>query len=88
MACAAIRTRLHGNSGVGALPQGAAASAGRLATGKSVTCRCEIGSLSILKEHAMNWDRIEGNWKQFKGEIREQWGKLTDDDIDVYKRQV
>jgi uncharacterized protein YjbJ (UPF0337 family) len=30
----------------------------------------------------MNWDRIEGNWKQFKGEIREQWGKLTDDDID------
>ena len=31
----------------------------------------------------MNWDQIEGNWTQFKGKIREQWGRLTDDDIDV-----
>ena len=31
----------------------------------------------------MNWDRIEGNWKQVKGTIKEQWGKLTDDDLDV-----
>ncbi|HEX4884327.1 MAG TPA: CsbD family protein [Casimicrobiaceae bacterium] len=30
----------------------------------------------------MNWDRIEGNWKQLKGKIKEQWGELTDDDID------
>ena len=30
----------------------------------------------------MNWDRIEGNWKQFKGRAKEQWGKLTDDDFD------
>jgi uncharacterized protein YjbJ (UPF0337 family) len=30
----------------------------------------------------MNWDRIQGNWKQFKGHAREQWGKLTDDDFD------
>jgi uncharacterized protein YjbJ (UPF0337 family) len=30
----------------------------------------------------MNWDRIEGNWKQFKGQAKEQWGKLTDDDFD------
>jgi uncharacterized protein YjbJ (UPF0337 family) len=38
---------------------------------------------------AMNWDRIEGNWKQFKGKAKEQWGKLTDDDLDVVdgKRQ-
>lgn len=35
------------------------------------------------KEFAMNWDRIEGNWTQLKGKVREQWGKLTDDDIDV-----
>jgi uncharacterized protein YjbJ (UPF0337 family) len=37
----------------------------------------------------MNWDRIEGNWKQFKGKAREQWGDLTDDDLDVVegKRQ-
>jgi len=31
----------------------------------------------------MNNDRIEGNWKQVKGKIKEQWGKLTDDDLDV-----
>ena len=31
----------------------------------------------------MNWDRIEGNWKQLKGKVKEQWGELTDDDIDV-----
>lgn len=29
----------------------------------------------------MNWDRIEGNWKQFRGNIKEQWGKLTDDQL-------
>jgi uncharacterized protein YjbJ (UPF0337 family) len=33
-------------------------------------------------EAAMNWDRVEGNWKQFKGQVKEQWGKLTDDDFD------
>lgn len=31
----------------------------------------------------MNWNRIEGNWEQFKGKIQTQWGKLTDDDLDV-----
>lgn len=31
----------------------------------------------------MNNDILEGNWKQFKGNILEQWGKLTDDDLDV-----
>jgi uncharacterized protein YjbJ (UPF0337 family) len=31
----------------------------------------------------MNWDRIEGNWKQFKGKVKERWGKLTDDELDV-----
>ena len=31
----------------------------------------------------MNWDRIEGKWKQFKGNVKQQWGKLTDDQLDV-----
>ena len=31
----------------------------------------------------MNKDTIEGNWKQLKGKVKEQWGKLTDDDFDV-----
>lgn len=30
----------------------------------------------------MNWDQIEGNWKQFKGKVRQKWGQLTDDEID------
>ena len=30
----------------------------------------------------MNWDRVEGNWMQFRGKVREEWGKLTDDDLD------
>jgi uncharacterized protein YjbJ (UPF0337 family) len=32
---------------------------------------------------AMNQDRIEGRWKQIKGKVKEQWGRLTDDDLDV-----
>lgn len=31
----------------------------------------------------MNWDQIEGNWKQFKGKVKAEWGELTDDDLDV-----
>jgi len=31
----------------------------------------------------MNKDTIEGNWMQLKGKAKEQWGKLTDDDLDV-----
>jgi len=31
----------------------------------------------------MNWDQIEGNWKQFKGRVRERWGKFTDDDLEI-----
>jgi uncharacterized protein YjbJ (UPF0337 family) len=31
----------------------------------------------------MNWDRIEGNWKQFKGRVRSKWGELTDDELDM-----
>lgn len=30
----------------------------------------------------MNWDTIKGDWKQFRGKIREQWGELTDDELD------
>ena len=30
----------------------------------------------------MDWNRVEGNWKQLKGKIKEQWGHLTDDELD------
>ena len=31
----------------------------------------------------MNDDRIKGQWKQWKGDFKKEWGKLTDDDLDV-----
>lgn len=38
----------------------------------------------------MNWDIVEGNWKQFKGKVKARWGKLTDDHLDAIagKRDV
>jgi len=36
-----------------------------------------------IKEKTMNWDRIEGNWKQLRGKVQEKWGKLTNDHLDV-----
>ena len=30
----------------------------------------------------MTWDEIKGNWREYKGRVREKWGELTDDDID------
>lgn len=35
----------------------------------------------------MNWDRIKGDWKQFKGRVKEQWGHLTDDHLDQIEGQ-
>lgn len=32
--------------------------------------------------------QIEGNWKQFTGKVREQWGDLTDDDLDRFQGQL
>ena len=29
----------------------------------------------------MDWNTVEGNWKELKGEVKKQWNKLTDDDI-------
>lgn len=35
------------------------------------------------KELDMNWDTVAGNWKQYSGKVKAQWGKLTDDHLDV-----
>ena len=45
--------------------------------------RTQAGFNNREMEIAMNWERIEGNWKQLKGQVVEKWGKLTDDDFDV-----
>jgi uncharacterized protein YjbJ (UPF0337 family) len=35
----------------------------------------------------MNSDQLKGKWKQMKGSVKERWGKLTDDDLDVIDGQ-
>jgi uncharacterized protein YjbJ (UPF0337 family) len=42
-----------------------------------------MGATHSDRSRSMNWDRVEGNWKQFKGQLQQKWGKLTDDDLDV-----
>jgi uncharacterized protein YjbJ (UPF0337 family) len=37
----------------------------------------------LREGNAMNWDIIEGDWKQFKGLVKEKWGKLSDDNLDM-----
>ena len=36
----------------------------------------------------MNWDQVEGNWKQVAGAMKAKWGKLTDDDFVTAKGQA
>ncbi|NIZ01049.1 CsbD family protein [Thalassospira lucentensis] len=30
----------------------------------------------------MNWDQIAGRWKQMRGDVKSEWGRLTDDEVD------
>ncbi len=50
---------------------------------KSAATTGLAGLLRIIRSlcENMDWNRIEGNWKQFQGKIKEKWGKLTDDDL-------
>ena len=41
----------------------------------------EPGAARKGKIHSMNWEQMEGKWKQFQGSVKQQWGKLTDDDL-------
>jgi uncharacterized protein YjbJ (UPF0337 family) len=41
-----------------------------------------MNAADAAKEHTMNRDRLEGTWKQVKGEVQVMWGKLTNDDLD------
>src|SRR4029077_6815892 len=42
----------------------------------------DLGAGQMTQEVFMDWDRVEGNWKQVKGRVKEKWGNLTDDDLD------
>jgi uncharacterized protein YjbJ (UPF0337 family) len=41
--------------------------------------------MDVKENDRMNWDRVEGNWKEFKGKVQQQWAKLTDDDLELVK---
>lgn len=36
---------------------------------------------TLPKEDVMNWDQIQGRWKEMTGRIRERWGELTEDEV-------
>tara|TARA_R110000868_G_scaffold409080_1_gene693941 strand:- start:67278 stop:67604 length:327 start_codon:yes stop_codon:yes gene_type:complete len=38
-------------------------------------------------EYLMNWDQIQGRWKQMRGNIKREWGRLTDDDVNQTQGQ-
>jgi uncharacterized protein YjbJ (UPF0337 family) len=41
----------------------------------------------MQKENSAIWDQLAGQWKQFSGQVRKAWGKLTDDDLEQIKGQ-
>ena len=48
----------------------------------------EFTRLTLIEEViAMDWNRVEGNWKEAKGKVKEKWGKLTDDDLTAINGQ-
>jgi uncharacterized protein YjbJ (UPF0337 family) len=40
-----------------------------------------VGSTGLTGETTMDWNRVEGNWKEVQGKVKEKWAKLTDDDL-------
>jgi uncharacterized protein YjbJ (UPF0337 family) len=48
-----------------------------------LTNAVELSNKFPKQGDAMNWDQIEGKWKELKGSVKERWGKLTDDDLNV-----
>jgi uncharacterized protein YjbJ (UPF0337 family) len=45
--------------------------------------RMQWPSSTVRKDNTMNWDQVEGKWKQFTGSAQERWGKLTHDEWQV-----
>jgi uncharacterized protein YjbJ (UPF0337 family) len=50
-------------------------------TGTFRSGRSFFGKNVLITEIKMDWNRVEGNWKQVKGKVKEKWGNLTDDDL-------
>jgi uncharacterized protein YjbJ (UPF0337 family) len=59
------------------------ASRARCEQAETIRVRQGNRSNKITWEEHMNGDQIEGQWKQMKGQLREKWGSLTDDDVEM-----
>ena len=46
-----------------------------------------LATIITHRSSKMDWDRVEGNWKQVKGKVKEKWGNLTDDDLTAINGQ-
>jgi uncharacterized protein YjbJ (UPF0337 family) len=47
-------------------------------------CRtCGRSRDNLRSGDIMNWDQVQGKWKQYKGKAKERWGQLTDDDLET-----
>jgi uncharacterized protein YjbJ (UPF0337 family) len=72
----------NANIGLGKTPLWS--NSGRIAP---MTSRTATGAAApaahplMIREITMNWDQIEGNWLHFKGKLRHNWAKLTDEDV-------
>jgi uncharacterized protein YjbJ (UPF0337 family) len=55
------------------------------ATGDGQMTRTTPQATTTPLRLALNWDEVSGRWKQFTGKARQNWGKLTDDDLEVAK---
>ena len=64
-------------------------SATRRTEGAGTIQATEVFLAIIVKhrEFKMDWNRVEGNWKQVKGKVKEKWGNLTDDDLTAINGQ-
>jgi uncharacterized protein YjbJ (UPF0337 family) len=58
-------------------------NSGRIAplTSRAATGAARAALPPMVREITMTWDEIEGNWLHFKGKLRHNWAKLTDEDI-------
>jgi uncharacterized protein YjbJ (UPF0337 family) len=50
---------------------------------RNISMQMTFSNNTKMRRRPMDWNRVEGNWKQVKGKIKEKWGRLTDDDLDV-----
>lgn len=59
----------------------AIALAAGMATAAPMTMVHAADSAKPAAAQPSTWDKVEGNWTEMKGHVKEQWGKLTDDDL-------